>query len=207
MEYPEEIYATRDGGFLTSKQRKNAGPGWVCHHTYKVGYEADKAEQSNPLPGYSNLTEAISAGEPIDWERLDGKNVQVVNPDVGSLEGEFKRDPRFSADLPAGWWHTDMDRVYVDACVKGWGGNGGWVLWIEGEIPMRRKTADQLPLGMCFEGKYHGSRIELAQVIANRYGNRLVTDHAVKNIGGYAEEEVEVIKEYGIGTFQEPEGK
>lgn len=206
MEYLEELdkihqkLATLNLATFESKEVNR-----LIGRAYRAGLTCN-IEQADPLAGYSNLTEAISAGEPIDWEELDGKKVQCVKPGVGTLRGTLERDALIAAELPGAWWSGTMD-AYDIALRSGCCGENGWTLWVEGEIPLRRKTADQLPLGMCFEGEYHNSRIELAQVIANGYGNRLVTDLAEKNIGGYREEEVEVIEEYGIGTFQKPEGK
>lgn len=210
IKYPKEIYKDINGKEMTNPERL-WGEGMNRRHAYYLGHEAGYAkclaEQADPLAGYSNLTAAISAGEPIDYEKLDGLNVKCVNPDVGKLRGVLVRNRRLKPDTSDAWWGESETASYINALYDGWKGNDGWSLWVEGEVPLRRKTAEQLPLGMCFEGEYHNSRIELAQVIANRYGKRLVTDHEEKNIGGYAEEEVEVVKEYGIGTFQKPEGK
>ena len=40
---------------------------------------------ADPLAGFSNLTAAISAGEPIDWEKLVRRKVQYVKPGFGAF--------------------------------------------------------------------------------------------------------------------------
>lgn len=147
MEYPEEIYATRDGGMLIPMLRSStstSGVGWGRQHAhdvghkngydvgYKDGYEVGKAEQSDPLAGYSNLTSAISAGEPIDYERLDGLKVQCVNSDIDTLRGKLVRDDVWPADSAPGWVVHGMGITDIIA----WYGEDGWTLWIEGEIPL-----------------------------------------------------------------------
>ena len=172
-------------------------------------FRASPAEQADPLAGYSNLTEAISAGEPIDWERLDGLKVQCVNPDVGTLEGKLERRESAASDSPDGWRKSGMDFIYVTALIHSWRDEDGWTLWIEGEVPLHRKTADQLDEGRCFLGK-QGADFdpELMIVVGFTEDPKL---NKIKPLGehpGYLEPwQVEVLEEYGIGTFQKPEGK
>ena len=170
-------------------------------------FEAGKADQSDPLAGYSNLTAAIKAGEPIDWERLDGKKIQLVNPEMGTLRGTLERDKRCAPDSFYGWWDGETDSVYVRALCPAWSGFSGWSLWVKGEIPLIRKTADQLKVGTYFLGKAWGDDPYLAYV-----GRPLAIDK-VKTIY-YAPEMLKaitpasewvVLEEYG--PFQKPEDK
>lgn len=254
MEYPEEIYATRDSGLLTGKQLKYAGSGWGRRLAFDVGYDvgyvagrneqsdyiesmsslesvltdveqlegedlpfvkrliertvrAVRAEQADPLAGYSNLTAAISAGEPIDWERLDGLKVQCVKPEVGTLHGTLERNESRTADYHAGWWSKDADSLYRPAFIYGWTGYDGWTLWVEGEIPMRSKTADQLKLGTYFLGKTPSSEAE-SWVYVGGWNIRDLKSiyHAPTMIKSpVPAEKWVVIEEHG--TFQKPEGK
>ena len=116
-------------------------------------FEAGKADQSDPLAGYSNLTAAIKAGEPIDWERLDGKKIQCDNPDVGTNRGELGRNETYTSERSAGWFYKSMDKTYVRSLIDAWRGDDGWTLWVEGDIPLVRKTAYQLPVGHLFTGR------------------------------------------------------
>lgn len=214
MEYPEEIYENRQGHLMTKKQIRLSG--WAREKAYELGhdagywkgYEAGKSEQSDPLTHYSNLTSAIKDNEPIDWERLDGLNVKCVNPGLmGELHGTLKRDPNCSIERAVGWWNGDVDRVYTSALRYAWDGDNGWTLYVEGEIPLRRKTADQLKVGTYFLGQLKGESPYLAYV-----GRPLATD-TEKTIY-YAPEMLKaiatatdwvVLEEYG--PFQKPEGK
>ena len=215
MEYPEEIYATLDGASLTDKVLRFTGDEWGrrnaynigCARGYQSGYEAGKAEQADSLEGFSNLTEAIKAGDPIDYEKLDGLNVHCVNPDVGGLHWKLVRNKLRPAGIPAGWRREDANNLNVTAFVYSWTGSYGWSLWIEGEIPLVRKTADQLEVGTYFLGKARGDDPYLAYV-----GHPLKID-VVKTVY-YAPEMLKavtpasewvVIEEYG--PFQKPEDK
>ena len=122
-------------------------------HLIQHAFMAGKAEQPDPLAGYSNLTEAISAGEPIDWEKLDGMKVKCVNPDVGESRGVLKRDYECFVNHVDGWWVGGMDSSYVEAFCSAWDDRHGWTLYVEGEIPLRRKTAHQLKVGTYFLGE------------------------------------------------------
>lgn len=163
----------------------------------------------DPLEGFSNLTEAIKAGEPIDWEKLDGLKVQCVNPDVGTIRGTLERDPEFKANKLSGWWNGRMDHVYTIALSQAWLGRDGWTLWVDGEIPLRRKTADELPLGMCFLGTHPEvvGGVELRGVVVigpSEVDKSVIYSNALSR---RAAAEVEVVEEYGIGTFLKSEGK
>lgn len=148
MEYPEEIYQVFSDDMSGSGRR----------HAYEVGrnigYLKGLAEHPDPLDGYSNLTEAIKDGDPIDWEKLDGLKLQCVNPDMGGLHWKLVRNKLRPADIPAGWRREGANNLHVTAFVYSWTGSYGWSLWVEGDIPLIRKTADQLEVGTYFRGVY-----------------------------------------------------
>lgn len=175
-------------------------------HLIKHAFEAGKVEAADPLAGYSNLTAAISAGEPIDWERLDGLKVQCDNPDVGTLEGELERRESAESDSPNGWWKSGRDYIYVNALTEAWCDEDGWTLWIEGDIPLVRKTADQLEVAHFFTGVLSGTTSESLMCVAGELGNgkrvRYASDFMPSH---HPANKWEVIEEYG--TFQKPEGK
>ena len=161
---------------------------------------------TDPLEGYANLTAAIKAGDPIDWEQLNGRKVKCVNPELrGEIHGKLVRNKKRPADKPTGWWDGKMNSLYVLTFNQGWGGQRGWTLWIEGEIPLRRKTADQLEVGTYFLGKAWDDDPYLAYV-----GRPLAIDR-VKTIY-YAPEMLKAITPASewvvieeLGTFQKPE--
>ena len=209
MEYPEEIYALRNGGLLIPTLRSSASSvGWGRQHAYKVGYEAGKAEQADPLVGYSNLTEAISAGEPIDWEKLDGLNVKCVNPGLrGELHGTLERDPDCLPDVCGAWWGTGMNDTYLSALVDAWNGIRGWTLYVEGEIPLRRKTADQLDVGTYFLGKNPKFKDESLVCVGGWDIHDCKSIYYAPSLikSDFPAAKWVVVEEYG--TFQKPEGK
>lgn len=210
MEYPEEIYATRNGGTLASKDMQVNGSSWGRRHAYEVGYEAGKAvraEQADPLEVYSNLTAALKSGDPIDYEKLDGRKVQLVSPGVGELKGVLTRNERLKPNLPDAWWAEEMSASYIHALYDGWHGKNGWSLWIEGDIPLVRKTADQLDYYTYFYGHTPGEKPVMAYVGGSREpwsGRRVHYAPCMATSLTRASKWV-VLEEYG--TFQKPEGK
>ena len=207
MEYPEEIYATRDGGMLIPKLRSSTSSvGWGRQHAHRLGYEAGKAEQPDHLAGYSNLTVAIKDNEPIDWERLDGLNAKCINPGVGIVSGKLKRRESAESDSPNGWWKSGMDYIWVNALTLAWNDEDGWTLWVEGEIPLIRKTADQLEVGTYFRGELPGYMEGEAYVGGEEFGigKRVHRSPSMIESTVPASEWV-VIEEYG--PFQKPEDK
>lgn len=209
MEYPEEIYRTFNGGTLTDYHRDWGREGAGRRHAYEVGYEAGKAEQADPLEGYANLTAAIKAGEPIDWEKLDGLVAKCVHSTLGDLLYSLEVDGNGRKVIWESegnfWFTTSGGNVWAEALREAWYGQNGWALWVEGEIPLRRNTADQLEVGTYFLGQVKGDSPYLAYV-----GRPLAID-TVKTIY-YAPDMLKaitpasewvVLEEYG--TFQKPE--
>lgn len=215
MKYPDAIYTTSDGGTMFVDYLKNTGAGWGRRHAYEVGYGKgmtrgmiSQLSKPDPLEGHSNLTEAIQTGKPIDWDKMKGVKVKCVNPSIGTLRGELKRNTAWSENSVAGWYRRDdVDHSYAHALVSAWNDEDGWTLWIDGEIPLRLKTADQLPDYTYFLGKSGDGKTYLL------YTGCPLRSGTIRNIY-YAPEmmrsftpasEWEVLEEYG--TFQKPEGK
>lgn len=175
---------------------------------YRAGLTCN-IEQADPLAGYSNLTAAIKAGEPIDYEKLEGRFAKCVHPElptpfpIGNLQVHHDS----SLSTPTGWRETidSLGSVRRYVLMHSWWGEYDWSLWVEGDIPLRHKTADQLELGTYFLGKAHNDSSCLA------YVGRPLTSDTVNTIY-YAPEmlkaitpatEWEVLEEYG--PFQKPE--
>lgn len=198
MEYPEELY---EGSVPLPMQGMASA---VAERSYRLGYEAAKAD---PLAGYSNLTEAIKAGEPIDWEKLDGLKVQCVNPELrGELHGALGRNEVFPANGAGGWGHQGMDSVYTNALFNAWHSCDGWTLWVEGEVPLRRKTADQLPVTTFFKGRRVGiSGAGSFMCVGESENGKFILSAIDFLPSSRPAEEWEVLEDYG--TFQKPEGK
>ena len=175
-------------------------------HLIQHAFEADKAEKTDSLAGYSNLTAAIQAGEPIDWQRLDGLKVQCVKPELGALRGKLDRDICSPIDDAHGWWDSGMDGIYIEAFDSAWCGRYGWTLWVEGDIPLIRKTADQLEVAHFFTGVLSGTTSESLMCVASGPGIGKNIRYASDLRPSYhPASKWEVIEEHG--TFQKPEGK
>lgn len=156
--------------------------------------------------GFSNLTEAIKAGDPIDYENLDGMNVHCVNPDVGGLHWKLVRNKLRPADIPAGWRGEGANNLHVTAFVYSWTGSYGWSLWVEGEIPLVRKTADRLKVGTYFRGEIPGYMEREAYVGGEEFGIGKRVHRAPSMIESTVPaSEWVVLEEYG--TSPKPEGK
>ena len=214
MEYPEEIYKDIDGKELTDRERF-WGEGINRRRSYDLGHEAGYAkclaDQADPLAGYSNLTAAIKAEQPIDYEKLEGRFAKCVHPElptpfpIGNLQVYHKSELR----TPTGWREAidSLGSVRRHVLMHSWWGDYDWVLWVEGDIPLRRKTADQLEVGTYFLGELGGRSIDFMYV-----GRPIDTDKE-KTIY-YAPDMLKaitpasewvVLEEYG--PFQKPEGE
>lgn len=218
MAYPEEIYQNFNGGSLSNNERESGGAGWGRRHAYNIGrrrayrlgYEAGKAEQSDPLAGYSNLTEAIKAGDPIDYEKLEGRSAKCVHPElptplpIGILQVHNESELR----TPVGWRKPidSFGTVRRYALMHAWWGDYDWTLWVEGEIPLRRKTADQLKVGTYFLGM-SPNREEFTVYVGEMEACGQVSIHYTPTMikSPHKASEWEVLEEYG--TFQKPESK
>lgn len=176
-------------------------------HIIKRAFMAGKAEQADPLAGYSSLTEAIKAGGRIDYEKLDGMKMQCVHSEMGTLHRTLKRDTLCPPGVPAAWLDGDKGRAYSYALVDAWRGENGWSLWVEGDIPMRRKTANQLKVGTYFRGRVNNHVVE-ETVYVGRAANvdgKIICFSPSMVASQYGAEDWEVLEEYG--PFQKPEGE
>lgn len=138
-EYPEEIYNHR----LYGSYRHNSIGGKMVELAYDLGKKHALAGTGD----WHNLTKAIADDEPIDWEKLDGRKVRMTNKET-AIDTVMRRDdenPVYNA------WGWDVDEVW-SAFKRGWSGKFGWTLWLDGEIPIRKHTADELEPGTEFYG-------------------------------------------------------
>ena len=109
-------------------------------------YDLGKKHALADTGDWHNLTEAISAGEPIDFEKLDGQKVRITNGQ-SSAESKIYRNEYYLIDRPTGWYC-----MFGDAFRDAWKGSDGWTLWLDGEIPMKKQTANELEPGTEFYG-------------------------------------------------------
>lgn len=155
---------------------------------------------------WSNLTEAIKNGDPIDWEALEKTFPRAMltcheGKDCCKVKGHLRTSGAKNTPLEDidGWILSGPTEFGLsDLMHDGWN-DSGWGLWLEGEIPMCQLTAADLPLGTCFKTMSE----ELAVVIENRAGEKLVDI-----LGGMFIRDainVEVLEVYGVGTLKKPQ--
>lgn len=217
--YPEEIYPKlgfRTDGFgrLTYRTTFNSD----FERAYDLGFKNGKLkadlENQAPLVGWSNLTEAIKAGERIDWERLDGLEAQCVHPELGTLTIRLKLEEDLDGNLPhpvdtPQAWHEESSEL-EDVIESAWLSNGGWSLWVKGGLPLRKRTADELEPGTGFRARYTKGAgtytYAWAQVVQVLGEIKVVcfNETFTSIINRYAPANVEVLEVYGPGTFQTP---
>lgn len=212
--YPEEIY--KDFPTCGSEQGNIAAHMAGRQHAYDLGYRdgrfKERLEASNPLAGWSNLTEAIAAGERIDWEQLEGIEAKCVHPELGTLTYRLERDNVCSSTMPSGWYMNKSANVWKQAVSDGWYGLQGWSLWVKGDLPLRKQTADELEPGTCFRARYKKNgethNYAWAQLLkpSGQTPRVIFFSLALTTLFGSAlPEDVEVVEVYGPGTFEKPE--
>lgn len=99
---------------------------------------------------YSNLTEAILNGEPIDFRKLEGRKSLLLNY-YGAVSHEVVLS-KYSNDFPpydprayVAWdCDTNVNTVYKLVLTKSWCGINGYSLWIYGDIPLIPEKAPRL---------------------------------------------------------------
>ena len=152
--YPEEIYkATNESGKEWAERIYKTG--------FKFGHSIGRDQAKNEFllatkphekTEWYNLTEQIQAGANIDWEQLDGVPAKCVHESGAVYQHKLVRNKEhYLAPVtmledycPVGWG---------GAFVNAWHGDDGWTLFIDRPVPLKRKTADQLELGVEFIGQ------------------------------------------------------
>lgn len=173
--------------------------------TFQAGI--DWALSADSLEGFSNLTVAIKDNEPVDWEKLEGRKTQCVSPGIGEARGVLARRVMLKPDLPDAWWKDGMDYIYVNALYEAWYGRRGWTLWVEGEIPLRRKTADQLEVGTYFITSVESRKYLMYVGGWDSEGRKTIHFAPAMGVSNTPASEWVVLEELGPCGFVEPEGK
>lgn len=211
MNYPEEIYKYPLNGepikIDDRAQRVLVEHGYRCGHEVGFGYFNTLVTK-----GYSNLTLAFDDTSRVDFERLNGRAAMCINQEVGILRGHLHRDEAYPPDDYYGWYSDDAQSAWVECLKDAWSGENGWALYVEGDIPIKPKTAKELESGMCFHGKVRnggsGDSTDLprAQVVAvGSPEERSVIAYSSDflTISRYdVPELIDVVTEFGIGVFE-----
>lgn len=198
--YPDEIYDCPDGTYAGKREWVRYGPnthaGVMAQRAYNLGREHAKQE-ATAEPEWYNLTEAIASGANIDWEQLDGVKARCAHESGAEfLHHLSKKEGVGIASLPKMWVDSESPFYWDDALKHSWRGIGNWTLWIDCPVPLKRKTADQLEPGTCFTDTENlDSWIVYVDISGDKWA---------QGIGrwGVLASELEVFREYGIGTFK-----
>lgn len=164
--YPEEIYPE------TATQAIDGPVYWISHRkdyekAYDIGlaHSKEQAAQADPLAGFSNLTKAIQDCVRVDWERLDGVKAKCTHSELGTLSGRLKKRTMWKPSYVGAW--RDGYGIWSQVISNGWFGKEGWSLWVEGEIPVKTSTADELKPGSVFIGNSPKSTASQMFVVAH----------------------------------------
>lgn len=155
-----------------------------------------------------SLTQAIKDGAPIDWASLEktfpramltchkGKDCCKVK---GTLRTSGAKDTPL-ADIDGWVFSGPTEFGLSDLMHDGWN-DSGWVLWVEGEIPLRPLTAADLPLGTCF--------LDLTRtpcvVVESHEGKKSVATFGFFFSQVRPAQDVKVLQVFGVGTFKKAE--
>lgn len=127
---------------------------------YRIGLiDGSRGSFNPPAFGFSNLTEAIANDAKIDWHKLDGRLAIARHERIGALQYALERDTEHPEDSPHGWWQEggfDGMQSWGDVLYEAWYGCDGWTLWIEGEISIKKRIANELPTLTHFKGAWGG---------------------------------------------------
>lgn len=202
-EYPVEIYPKPNERIKDSAER-------IYDLGFRDGRFKERLEASNPLAGWSNLTAAIADGARIEWDALDGVEAKCVHAEQGTLTHKLERDAECPPEEHTGWYAENCPPVWPEAFYCSWLGRLGWSLWVKGDLPLRKLTADQLEPGTCFRalyqmgaGTYTYTRAQVIQ-IGDKTQVACFSGSTPPVIIWHDPADIEVLEVYGVGTFQTP---
>lgn len=151
------------------------------------------------LNGYTELNRYRKLHNDIDYKKLEGKMVIIsgrMGPEVHGLtiwRSDTYGDPALSTT-----WEAN-DPYFTQLLRKAWCGEGGLVVFIKGDIPLKKKMASDLVEGTCILGKDGERRAHMIVVLADRGKVAIPVQY-----GGILDaKDVEVIEEYYQGDFDE----
>ena len=167
----------------------------------------------NPYPKDENAGWTLfKPSDDLDYEALDGREAKLVhrdgveaklvNRDRVEVTLTMRRDTSSvqPASAPPAW---DAPDCLVAAFFAAWRGQSGWSLYIKGDLPTKRVTADTLEFSTCFAGVLPSGKSESKLIcIMGHDGNSLT--YSIAGNASFNSSEVEVTEVYGIGTFQKP---
>lgn len=226
--YPDEIYETRDGLTMTLKQRDGHG-GRARRRAYDLGYEQGRLDggQGHLDPGalWTRLNRSHPDWGRIDWAALYKRPAILIHStSMSVIATEVASTGPYSVSYDDGPRETPAHQALLlkalptmtnsslhGATQAALDGIDDWALYICGDLPLRKQTADELEPGTCFsarhnKGKYTQS-YSYAQVVRADGQKPMVVCYSRYLTDIFATippEEAEVLEVYGVGTFEAP---
>lgn len=216
IDFPEEIYRLPDGTLIPTELR-NERLGRARKTVYHMGYVDGLAEgrrqgvclrhEGDPISGLFSLTEALKKGVSINMHELDGRMATCLHPEFGVLQNRLDFYSLFLDDDEGNWYLRTINDTWTHALNLALTGDNGWALWIEGPMPIVKKTADELPVGTCFKALHPKDGITATHDMAQTVridGKVQVFCHwegFVGIVAQYDPAKVEVLEVYGVGQF------
>ena len=164
---------------------------------------SDFVLENNPYPKDENAGWTLfKPSDGLDYEALDGREAKLVHRDGVEVTLTMRRDTSSvqPASAPPAW---DASDCLVAAFFAAWRGQSGWKLYIKGDLPTKRVTADTLEFSTCFAGVLPSGKSESKLIcIMGHDGNSLT--YSIAGNASFSSSEVKVTEVYGIGTFQKP---
>lgn len=157
---------------------------------------------------WANLSHAYKKGQPIDWAALEKAFPRAMltchkGQDCCKVKGRLRTSGAKTSPLADidGWVLSGPTEFGLsDLMHDGWD-SSGWVLWVEGEIPLRPLTAADLPLGTCFQSEGGFAYV----VVESPVGTKLAAEYAPTAVR--LAEYTRVKEAYGVGTFKKAEAE
>ncbi|WP_237220412.1 hypothetical protein [Rothia nasimurium] len=221
--YPEEIYETRDGLTMTIKQRDGHG-GRARRRAFDLGYEQGRLDggQEHLEPGalWTRLNRSHPAWGRIDWVALYKRPATLIHStSMSVIATEVASKGPYSVSYDDGPRETPAHQALLlkalptmthsslhGATQAALEDRDGWALYVLGQLPLRKLTADELAPGTCFRGKHpdvhDGAALNCIVVEQpNSMPKMVIYTNPITN---QRASEVEVVEVYGVGTFQTP---
>lgn len=215
-EYPVEIYPKPNERIKDSAER-----------IYDLGFEQGRLEgrreKLEPDTGWTRLTTTNPDWGRIDWAALYGRptilthsasfsviSTEIISkgPHTVGYDDGTREIPAHQALLlkaPPKMVHSALHGATQSALE----GKDGWALYVCGDLPLRKLTADELAPGTCFRARYkkNGETHNYAWAqLLKPHGQKprvIFFSMALTTLFGSAlPENVEVVEVYGPGTFQ-----
>ena len=187
----------------TPYEAYNRGAIALAEH-FDIGrvHASDFVLDHNPYPKDENAGWTLfELSDYIDYDALDGREARLVHESGAEMTFTLRRDLFTRPANTYSAWDTPMHTGA--AFINAWRGDSVWKMYIKGDLPTKRVTADTLEPGTGFAGIAPSGTIydELVRM-TDIMGEPIVISRGRYEI--FDADEMEVTEVYGVGTFQKP---